>query len=87
MGPKAGPVRWEFEGTLDLKRLTTLERAFALARTGSCHTVTDIRAQLKKEQFDLVDAHLGGMSIQRQLNKLMKTGALQQTQAASSTPL
>lgn len=55
----------------ELREQTTLERAFALAQTGGCRTVTDIRTQLKKEQFDMVDAHLGGMSIQRQLNRLL----------------
>lgn len=48
---------------------TTLERAFALADAGACRTVGDIRTQLKKEQHDSVDAHLAGMSIQRQLKE------------------
>jgi hypothetical protein len=55
----------------ELREQTTLERAFSLAQTGSCRTVTEIRTQLKKEQFDMVDAHLGGMSIQRQLNRML----------------
>lgn len=50
-----------------MHRTTTLERAFALAEAGSCRTVTDIRTQLKREQFDSVDAHLSGSSIQKQL--------------------
>jgi hypothetical protein len=48
-------------------RTTTLERAFALAESGSCRTVTDIRTQLKREHFESVDAHLSGSSIQKQL--------------------
>ncbi|HEU4969408.1 hypothetical protein [Sphingomonas sp.] len=49
--------------------LTTIERAFTLAETGSCRTVADIRSQLKKEQRDSVDAHLAGSVIQRQLKE------------------
>jgi len=52
-----------------LDGLTTIERAFTLAETGSCRTVADIRAQLKKEQRDSVDAHLAGSVIQRQLKE------------------
>jgi hypothetical protein len=52
-----------------LDGLTTIERAFTLAETGSCRTVADIRSQLKKEQRDSVDAHLAGSVIQRQLKE------------------
>ena len=49
---------------------TTLERAFALARTGDYATVADIRQRLRAERFDLVDAHLAGPSLARQLRAL-----------------
>jgi hypothetical protein len=49
---------------------TTLERAFALARSGDCANVNDIRQRLKKERFDQVDAHLAGPAIARQLRAL-----------------
>lgn len=49
---------------------TTLERAFALARSGECATVADIRAALKRERLDQIDAHLSGYSISRQLRAL-----------------
>ena len=49
---------------------TTLERAFALARSGSCATVNDIRLQLRAERFEQVDAHLAGPAINRQLRQL-----------------
>jgi hypothetical protein len=52
-----------------LDGITTIERAFTLAETGSCRTVADIRTQLKKEQRDSVDAHLAGSVIQRQLKE------------------
>lgn len=49
---------------------TTIERAFALARSGRCASVDEIRAELKRERFDQVEAHLAGPSIARQLRAL-----------------
>ena len=49
---------------------TTLERAFALARSGTCASVADIRQRLRAERFDQVDAHLAGPSLARQLRDL-----------------
>ncbi len=49
---------------------TTLERAFVLARSGSCASVNDIRQRLRAERFDQVDAHLAGPSLGRQLREL-----------------
>jgi hypothetical protein len=49
---------------------TTLERAFALARSGRCTSVQDIRLSLKRERFDNVEAHLSGPSLSRQLRAL-----------------
>ncbi|HWT13218.1 MAG TPA: hypothetical protein VN231_10735 [Allosphingosinicella sp.] len=49
---------------------TTLERAFALARSGDCSNVNDIRQRLRAERFDQVDAHLAGPAITRQLREL-----------------
>ncbi|HEY6916921.1 MAG TPA: hypothetical protein VI381_04700 [Allosphingosinicella sp.] len=49
---------------------TTLERAFELARSGECAAVADIRARLKQERHDQVEAHLAGPSINRQLRAL-----------------
>jgi len=49
-------------------RLTTIERAFQLAREGACRSVGDIRDQLTIEGYDRVLEHLSGMSIKRQLN-------------------
>lgn len=53
---------------------TTLERAFELARSGACASVSDIRQKLKAERFDQVEAHLAGPAITRQLRDLC-TGA------------
>jgi hypothetical protein len=49
---------------------TTLERAFTLARSGTCTGVGDLRILLKQEGFDQVEAHLAGPSIARQLRAL-----------------
>ena len=49
---------------------TILERAFALAKSGECEGVDDIRRRLKKEQYGSIDAHLAGRSIKRQLFEL-----------------
>jgi len=49
---------------------TTLERAFTLARSGTCVSVDEIRQQLRRERYDHVDSHLAGHSISRQLRAL-----------------
>lgn len=49
---------------------TTLERAFALARSGECLNVEDIRRRLRSEHHDSVDAHLSGPSVRKQLLEL-----------------
>ena len=49
---------------------TTVERAFELARSGSCATVQDIRRKLKSEGYDQVEAHLSGPSLGKQLRRL-----------------
>jgi len=51
---------------------TTLERAFTLARSGTCASVDAIRQQLKKERFDQVEAHLAGHSINRELRAICR---------------
>lgn len=50
---------------------STIERAFQLARSGACHSVADIRAQLTAEGHDGVHGHLNGSSIQRQLKEAL----------------
>lgn len=49
-------------------RVSTIERAFQLAKVGTCRSVSDIRNQLSAEGYDGVHGHLDGMSIKRQLN-------------------
>lgn len=45
----------------------TIERAFQLARTGTCHSVVEIRHRLHAEGYEGVHGHLNGSTIQRQL--------------------
>jgi hypothetical protein len=51
---------------------TTLERAFALARSGRFASLDDIRRTLKREGYDQVESHLAGPSIGRQLKELCR---------------
>ena len=59
-----------------MQATSTIERAFALARSGTCATVADIRTALKRERFDQVEAHLAGHSINRQLRALCEESRL-----------
>jgi hypothetical protein len=51
--------------------ISTIERAFQLARSGACHSVADIRTQLTAEGYDGVHGHLNGARIQRQLREAL----------------
>ena len=54
-------------------RQSTVERAFHLARNGSCRTIGQLRADLKAEHCEGIDAHLAGRSLIRQLQAIMKS--------------
>lgn len=56
--------------------MTTLERAFEIAENGEVSTVNEIRARLKKEQMESVDAHLAGQTIQKQLRERLARAKL-----------
>ncbi|MGZ8298426.1 MAG: hypothetical protein ACXW27_04710 [Allosphingosinicella sp.] len=51
-------------------RRTTVERAFELARSGTCDNLPDIVAALKGERHESVDAHLAGPSIRKDLRRI-----------------
>lgn len=51
-------------------RLTTIERAYELAKSGDCASVSEIKAKLKAERFADVDGQLYGKSIGTALRKL-----------------
>jgi len=52
--------------------ITTVERAFEIARSGASLSIEDLKRRLKREGYDSVDAHLTGASIKRELTKLIK---------------
>jgi hypothetical protein len=54
------------------RQLSTVERAYQLARSGSCRSIEDIRRKLSAERYDSVQAHLSGASIKRDLIALCK---------------
>jgi hypothetical protein len=51
--------------------ISTVERAFQLARAGPCHSVNDIREQLLREGDPSVLSRVSGMSIKKQLNTIL----------------
>ena len=65
----------------------TLERAFALARSGECASVGEIRLRLKKERCDSVEAHLSGPSISRQLRALCDAARKPKVEESAQSPV
>lgn len=63
-------------------QITTLERAFELARSGTCANTAEIRVRLKQERHDNVEAHLQGPSINRQLRALCEAARAQNAEPA-----
>jgi hypothetical protein len=48
-----------------------IERAYELARGGSCRSVQEIEAKLKAEKFESVLSHLNSPSLRRDLRQIM----------------
>jgi len=61
--------------------LTALERAFQLAKGGSCHSVPDIKKQLRAEGFSV--AQITGKSLYKQLNGLLQGHERQKLNAST----
>jgi len=57
------------------RQLSTIERAYQLARSGTCRSMDDIRRRLTAERYESVQAHLAGSSIKRDLIALCKVAA------------
>lgn len=57
-------------------KLSALERAFQLARSGRISTVDDIKKQLKQEGYDVSSREYAGPSLRSQLRELIKAAAL-----------
>jgi hypothetical protein len=58
--------------------LGTIERAFELAKNGTCADFGDIRRRLMREGFDDVHEHLSGAEIKRQLITTIKAASSSQ---------
>lgn len=54
-----------------MENIGTIQRAFELARGGTCSSVEEIRARLKSEGHYSIVEHLSGPTIQRQLRTLI----------------
>ena len=50
--------------------VSIIERAFQLA--GQCSTILEVKAELKKEGYAQVEAHLSGRKIRSELGELLK---------------
>ena len=66
--------------------VSTVERAYQLAATPRCRTLTDLASLLKREGYSGVDEHLRGASLRRTLRALMASqGATAAAPAADDT--
>jgi hypothetical protein len=52
------------------KRPTAIERAYALARSGQCAGIQDIKRRLRDEGYTAAEAHLFGATLTTALRKL-----------------
>jgi hypothetical protein len=65
-------------------RLSQLERAFELARSGRCATVAEIKRKLREEGY--LDDQVEGRLLFSQLNSLMKKSAQTQESRPEEHP-
>jgi hypothetical protein len=54
----------------------TVERAYQLAASGECVSLTEIRDRLKAEGCDQITGHLSGRAIQKALRDLVERARL-----------
>jgi hypothetical protein len=81
----ADAYRFDDSGDMVMAPLI-FERAFELARSGSCRSVEDVRKRLVAEKYELVDAHLSGPLIRRQLRKACRAARAQAVETAALAP-
>jgi hypothetical protein len=62
---------------------STVQAAFALARSGACSGIEDIRRLLKRSGHDQVDAHLSSRSLSRQLRDLCTKAMLMRSHGSN----
>lgn len=53
-----------------MKPITTLERAFELAKSGECGGIQDIKDRLRSEGYTQIDDKLYGRTLARQLRAI-----------------
>jgi hypothetical protein len=53
-----------------MKPVTTLERAFELAKSGECGGIQDIKDRLRSEGYSQIDDKLYGRALARQLRAI-----------------
>lgn len=53
----------------------TVERAYQLARSGMCRTISHIEMQLVREHHSNVSAHLAGGTVRKALRKMCREAA------------
>ena len=53
-----------------MTRPTAIERAYALARSGQCGGIQDIKKRLRAEGYTAAEAHLFGATLTTALRKL-----------------
>ena len=51
-------------------RPTTIERAYELARSGECRTLSDVKQRLSADGHDRIQEHLYGSTVSSALRKL-----------------
>lgn len=67
---------------MERRRPGTIERAFELARTGSCTTLRALERRLDQEQHEDVVQHLWGQLTRRQLREAMASARQRTGEAA-----
>ena len=56
-------------------RLSTVERAYELAKSGSCADLNDIKRKLRSEGYGNVTPHLSASLLSRELRALCKAAS------------
>ena len=64
-------------------KLTAIQRAFQIAMSGEVDSMRDIRRALKREGYQ--DAHIEGLSLDRQLRELMRAAKVPRLPGAPET--
>ena len=61
-----------------------IERAYAIARSGTCPTIRDLRARLRQEGYTLVDDFIAGRSLLSELKLLCERTSAENSPALAT---